>query len=169
MKKVLIWVIPLHIIMFLIKMCVLVSLCGNFVLSLIKEYFKKFLISTIHIYKIYMYVTFNSPCIYIRICIYLYTHEKGLTACLTDALNSAPATDTKNGTGSTSNGSTGTGTTAGAKTHVKSASISSASGAPPLGADSQPHNASARDLAQPRPRYQYQYRYWYSKVPYASR
>lgn len=89
--------------------------------------------------------------------IYLYTHETGLTACLTDALNSAPAADTKNGTGSSSNGSTGTagtgtGTTAG-KTHVKSASISSASGAPPLGAEAQPHNASARDLAQPRPRY----------------
>lgn len=76
---------------------------------------------------------------------------------MNDALNSGvPAADAKNGTSSTSNGSTGTtgtGTTPGAKTHVKSASISSASGAPPLGADSQPHNASARDLAQPRPRY----------------
>ncbi|XP_022828577.1 MAP/microtubule affinity-regulating kinase 3-like isoform X4 [Spodoptera litura] len=65
---------------------------------------------------------------------------------------SAPAAETKNGTGSATNGATSTtGTTAGAKTHVKSASISSASGAPPLGADAQPHNASARDLAQPRP------------------
>ncbi|KAH9632478.1 hypothetical protein HF086_011939 [Spodoptera exigua] len=84
--------------------------------------------------------------------IYVYAHEKGLTACLTDTQNSAPAAETKNGTGSATNGATSTtGTTAGAKTHVKSASISSASGAPPLGADAQPHNASARDLAQPRP------------------
>nr|XP_053620523.1 serine/threonine-protein kinase MARK2-like isoform X3 [Plodia interpunctella] len=54
---------------------------------------------------------------------------------------SAVAPETKNGS---SNGA-GTG-----KTHVKSASISSSSGAPIL-ADSTPHNASARDLAQPRP------------------
>ncbi|XP_041985887.1 serine/threonine-protein kinase MARK2-like isoform X4 [Aricia agestis] len=39
--------------------------------------------------------------------------------------------------------------TNGAKTHVKSASISSTTGAPPLTAE--PHNASARDLAAPRP------------------
>ncbi|XP_047999949.1 serine/threonine-protein kinase MARK2-like isoform X8 [Leguminivora glycinivorella] len=38
----------------------------------------------------------------------------------------------------------------GTKTHVKSASISSATGQPPL-ADAAQHNASARDLAQPRP------------------
>ncbi|XP_052747827.1 MAP/microtubule affinity-regulating kinase 3-like [Galleria mellonella] len=60
----------------------------------------------------------------------------------------APSTvqaDSKNGTAA-SNGNSGT-----AKTHVKSASISSATGAPPLGGDSGPHNASARDLAQPRP------------------
>ncbi|XP_073965907.1 serine/threonine-protein kinase MARK2-like isoform X4 [Choristoneura fumiferana] len=50
--------------------------------------------------------------------------------------------EAKNGT----NGANGTS----AKTHVKSASISSASGAAPL-SDSAAHNASARDLAQPRP------------------
>ncbi|XP_075987567.1 serine/threonine-protein kinase MARK2-like isoform X6 [Anticarsia gemmatalis] len=60
---------------------------------------------------------------------------------------SAPA-ETKNGTGG---GSNGTSAAPAGKTHVKSASISSASGAPPLGAEAQPHNASARDLAQPRP------------------
>lgn len=54
----------------------------------------------------------------------------------------ATAAESKNGT----NGGT-------TKTHVKSASISSASGASPLSADGAPHNASARDLAQPRPRY----------------
>ncbi|XP_037293445.1 serine/threonine-protein kinase MARK2 isoform X5 [Manduca sexta] len=70
--------------------------------------------------------------------------------------------DSKNGTASATNGPGGTACagatgataatgTAGGKTHVKSASISSGSGAPPLGADSAPHNASARDLAQPRP------------------
>ncbi|XP_026324484.1 serine/threonine-protein kinase MARK2-like isoform X4 [Hyposmocoma kahamanoa] len=59
------------------------------------------------------------------------------------------ATESKNGSGTGTNG-TGT-TSANSKTHVKSASVSSASGAPPLGADSAPHNASARDLAQPRP------------------
>lgn len=52
------------------------------------------------------------------------------------------------------NGATSTNGTSGAsKTHVKSASISSASGATPLSTEGQPHNASARDLAQPRPRY----------------
>ncbi|XP_046974587.1 MAP/microtubule affinity-regulating kinase 3-like isoform X4 [Vanessa cardui] len=54
---------------------------------------------------------------------------------------------------STGNGTTGAVPAAAGtvgKTHVKSASISSASGAPPLGAEP-PHNASARDLAQPRP------------------
>ncbi|CAH2098856.1 unnamed protein product [Euphydryas editha] len=54
------------------------------------------------------------------------------------------------GNGTTGNVGTGTGNTGNVgKTHVKSASISSASGAPTLGAES--HNASARDLAQPRP------------------
>ncbi|CAD0206146.1 unnamed protein product [Chrysodeixis includens] len=68
--------------------------------------------------------------------------------------DSGPAGENKNGTGSSSNGSSGAagpGPGAAPKTHVKSASISSASGAPPLGAEAQPHNASARDLAQPRP------------------
>ncbi|XP_060807945.1 serine/threonine-protein kinase MARK2 isoform X3 [Amyelois transitella] len=59
-----------------------------------------------------------------------------------DANSSAGTPDAKNGAAN--------GASAAGKTHVKSASISSASGAPPLGADSAPHNASARDLAQPR-------------------
>ncbi|XP_049882076.1 serine/threonine-protein kinase MARK2-like isoform X2 [Pectinophora gossypiella] len=66
---------------------------------------------------------------------------------------SAPA-ETKNGTGNTGNtgtGTNGTGAAGNSKTHVKSASISSSSGQPPLGAEAAPHNASARDLAQPRP------------------
>ncbi|XP_039761685.1 serine/threonine-protein kinase MARK2-like isoform X10 [Pararge aegeria] len=61
--------------------------------------------------------------------------------------------ETKNGAenGKTGTGTTGPGTGTAGKTHVKSASISSATGAPPLGAEPSPHNASARDLAQPRP------------------
>nr|XP_034837607.1 serine/threonine-protein kinase MARK2-like isoform X1 [Maniola hyperantus] len=61
--------------------------------------------------------------------------------------------ESKNGAenGKTGAGTTGPGTGTAGKTHVKSASISSATGAPPLGADPAPHNASARDLAQPRP------------------
>ncbi|KAM3968935.1 LOW QUALITY PROTEIN: par-1 [Aphomia sociella] len=58
---------------------------------------------------------------------------------------SAVQAENKNGTAA-SNGNSGTAN----KTHVKSASISSATGAPPLG-ETAPHNASARDLAQPRP------------------
>ncbi|XP_049707564.1 serine/threonine-protein kinase MARK2 isoform X9 [Helicoverpa armigera] len=64
---------------------------------------------------------------------------------------SAPVAETKNGSSGASNGSGGSAAAApGAKGHVKSASISSASGAPPP-PEAQPHNASARDLAQPRP------------------
>ncbi|CAH2061951.1 unnamed protein product, partial [Iphiclides podalirius] len=77
------------------------------------------------------------------------------------AADSATQAEAKNGAGA-ANGSGGgaaaagggsTGGASGAKTHVKSASISSGSGAPPLGADPAAHNASARDLAPPRPRY----------------
>ncbi|XP_022128918.1 serine/threonine-protein kinase MARK2 isoform X2 [Pieris rapae] len=55
---------------------------------------------------------------------------------------SATQTDGKNGATN--------GQTTATKTHVKSASISSSTGATPLSADTS-HNASARDLAQPRP------------------
>ncbi|CAG5059893.1 unnamed protein product [Parnassius apollo] len=71
---------------------------------------------------------------------------------------SATQAEAKNGAGG-GNGSEkgaapGAGAGAGAsggKTHVKSASISSGSGATPLSAEPSPHNASARDLAPPRP------------------
>ncbi|CAH0718577.1 unnamed protein product, partial [Brenthis ino] len=59
--------------------------------------------------------------------------------------NDNPSTQTGQDAKGTGNGTTPTIN----KTHVKSASISSSSGAPPMGAE--PHNASARDLAQPRP------------------
>ncbi|KPJ17560.1 Serine/threonine-protein kinase MARK2 [Papilio machaon] len=69
--------------------------------------------------------------------------------------------ETKNGVGGGAGGVNGSGggtgssggggaTPSGGKTHVKSASISSGSGAPPL-TDTAAHNASARDLAPPRP------------------
>ncbi|KAI8433601.1 hypothetical protein MSG28_015622 [Choristoneura fumiferana] len=68
-----------------------------------------------------------------------HTHDAAQPPKLSSAVAQGEA---KNGT----NGANGTS----AKTHVKSASISSASGAAPL-SDSAAHNASARDLAQPRP------------------
>ncbi|XP_052742721.1 serine/threonine-protein kinase MARK2 isoform X3 [Bicyclus anynana] len=58
-----------------------------------------------------------------------------------------PSQETKNGA---ENGKPAPSASTANKTHVKSASISSATGAAPLG-EPAPHNASARDLAQPRP------------------